>query len=230
MESELAAAVGRRALNVAAPGAFALSDPAHRQELVRAHSLCWIVSALDGRFQASPIPVLPRLDDGHLAGFHGHFARSNPQVELLRRCPDALLLVQGPHHYVSPSWMRDRTQAPTWNYIASQYEVRLRLIDDDRQIEAGVAELVEAMEAGRPARWSLAEMRDRYTGLARGIIGFEADIVREQTRCKLGQDERDDVYADILGGLTASGAHELVAWMRRYNPGRAGAAADLPGL
>jgi hypothetical protein len=39
---------------------------------------------------------------------------------------------------------------------------------------------------------------------------------------KLGQDERDDVYADIAAALTRDRQNELLDWMDRSNPNRAG--------
>jgi transcriptional regulator len=201
-------------------GKFALQAHQHRQDLLQDNPFCWIVSHVDDAFRASAIPVRPLVAQGVLYGFQGHFARSNPHVALLRRDARALLLVQGPHHYVSPSWLRDRTQAPTWNYAASQYQIELRLLEDPGRIEAILLDLIDAVEAGRASRWSLDEMRQRYAGLAARIIGFEADIVGQHTTCKLGQDERDDVYADIRAGLSAAGAHALVGWMQRYNGDR----------
>ena len=46
---------------------------------------------------------------------------------------------------------------------------------------------------------------------------FEADVVRVRPRFKLGQDERPEIYADIVGHL---GDPALVEWMNRANPGR----------
>jgi transcriptional regulator len=45
-------------------------------------------------------------------------------------------------------------------------------------------------------------------------------VIEQRARFKLGQDERDAVFADITDGLARSGADELLAWMRELNPGR----------
>lgn len=63
-------------------------------------------------------------------------------------------------------------------------------------------------------------MGARYETLRRLIVPFEAKVVEQRARFKLGQDERDSIYADITAGLERTGADELLAWMRELNPGR----------
>jgi transcriptional regulator len=63
-------------------------------------------------------------------------------------------------------------------------------------------------------------MGDRYRRIVSGIIGFHARIVSRSVRFKLGQDERDEVYAEMTAGLAREGREELLAWMARSNPGR----------
>jgi predicted FMN-binding regulatory protein PaiB len=53
--------------------------------------------------------------------------------------------------------------------------------------------------------------------VARGVVGFKATVDQAQARFKLGQDECDGSYADILAGLDGG---DLAAWMRRFNPDR----------
>ncbi|WAC48000.1 FMN-binding negative transcriptional regulator [Asticcacaulis sp. SL142] len=202
------------------PPKYAPRSDADILSLIEAHTFAWIVSAGSG-YGATPLPLRPRLDaEGKLVAFAGHFARSNPQVERLKAHSRALILFMGPHAYVSPSWMADRTQASTWNYMSAAFECDLTFIEDADGIEADLNDLIVAMEAGRPNGWSMAEMGERAHRLARGIIGFRADIVSQNAAFKLGQDERDDVFTDILNGLTEEGEHDLMQHMRVYNPGR----------
>ena len=52
------------------------------------------------------------------------------------------------------------------------------------------------------------------------IIPFEATVVEQRAKFKLGQDERDTVFAEITAALENAGSNELLAWMRELNPGR----------
>lgn len=185
--------------------------------LLREQPFGWLICGSGAAFRASAIPFRPRLGPaGTLVGLWGHLARSNPQVELLRRDPRAEILILGANGYISPSWMTDRTQAPTWNYASVQFLTSIAFMDDDAGLERVLRDLVGAMEAGRPKAWSIEDMGGRYARLAQRIVAFEASIVEIRPKFKLGQDERRDVFADIMKGLEATEAGELRTWMADF--------------
>jgi predicted FMN-binding regulatory protein PaiB len=203
---------------MADPSLFAPRDNADIEALIAAAPLAWVVSVTDGPPLATPLPLL--IADGWRGAaaprLIGHFARSNPQVERLRRHPHALLLFMGPNAYVSPSWMTDRTQAPTWNYACAQLQATIRFLDAPGDAEAAVTRLAAQMEQGRPAAWSPAEMAERLGLLARGVVAFEAEVSGTTAKFKLGQDERCDVFADIVAGLGQGDHADLVHWMQSF--------------
>lgn len=207
---------------MSSPSTFAARQPGDVADLARAYPLAWVVSAGADGLLATPLPLLVHTDaGGALAALEGHFARSNPQVAALQADPRALLLWMGPQGYVSPSWMADRTQAPTWNYASAQCQARITFHHDPAALHAHLQALVAAHEAGRPDAWQPDEMGARYATLAARIICFRAEPTGVHDRFKLGQDERADVYTDILRGLQLSGGGQaLCDWMRRFNPAR----------
>lgn len=203
---------------------FAPQSEAQVAQLVREHPLAWLVSHSEGEVRATALPLLPEGDDDTrpIGAFLGHFATSNPHSQLVRREPRALLLFAGVSGYISPSWMRDRTQAPTWNYASVQYLVDLQLLEAPKPRDEVLADAVAAHEAGRPQAWHAGEMGARYETLARRVLAFRAVVVARRAKFKLGQDERDDVYADISAAMAGDGATaELKQWMDRANKGRA---------
>ncbi|MDP1618670.1 FMN-binding negative transcriptional regulator [Phenylobacterium sp.] len=202
------------------PEKYAAQSEADIVALVTAHPLAWVVSAGQG-FSATPLPLRPRLDaEGRLTALAGHFARSNPQVARLRADPQALMLFMGPHGYVSPSWMADRTQAPTWNYACAAFAGDIVFEEGPEATRAVLDDLIEAMEDGRPAAWRTDDMGPRYEGLARGVVGFRAEIRARRVVFKLGQDERDDVFADIMAALQQQGPQDLARLMDVYAAAR----------
>jgi len=52
------------------------------------------------------------------------------------------------------------------------------------------------------------------------VVGFRADIRASRAVFKLGQDERDDIFADILEGLRSEGQSPLADLMARHGAGR----------
>jgi predicted FMN-binding regulatory protein PaiB len=190
--------------------------------LVSEHPFAWVVSGGE-RLRATPLPLRPLIGpSGAVTHLVGHFARSNPHVEALKQDPRALILLLGPHGYVSPSWFTDRAQAPTWNYASTQFLAEIAFVEDDADILHLLQDLVSAMEAGRPNAWRIDELGPRYKLLSRRIIGFRARVLEARPAFKLGQDERGDTFSEILAGLGEGSA--LGGWMAWL--GRATAASS----
>jgi transcriptional regulator len=200
---------------------YSAADESDVTRLIVDHPLAWIVSAGSGDVCATLVPLRPVTGaNNEVVALLGHLARSNPHVELLRRQPEATALFLGPHAYVSPSWMQDRTLAPTWNYVSAQYVVDVELLSQSAQLDEVITDLVDAMEKGRPGAWSAQEMGSRYEKLARGIVAFRAHPRSRRVKFKLGQDERPEVYPNIVSGLSAEGRDDILEWMANANAHR----------
>ncbi|CAN5124183.1 FMN-binding negative transcriptional regulator [soil metagenome] len=198
---------------------FEPRSPDELRRLVRDFPLAWVISLAENDFCSTLLPIRPCSGSGPLSCLIGHFARSNRHVDVLKHDPRAWLLFLGPNGYISPSWMSDRTQAPTWNYASAGFRVDIEFFDDAPSLEAHLRDLVQAMETG-PDRWHVEEMGERYARLAAKIIGFRAWVRDTRARFKLGQDERDETFPEIVKGLERRGEITLAEWMKRANPGR----------
>jgi len=197
-------------------------NPADVAELIERHPLASIISCNDGDFTVTPLPLRAQIGaDGAIRRLVGHFARSNPHVGVLRRNPRALVLFRGEHSYVSPSWVSDRTFAPTWNHTGVQLVVDFELKEDPQILGEVLRDMVDAMEAGRPNPWHVEETGARYAKITPHIVAFHAHVREMKAVFKLGQDERPQIYHDIMAGLSQqAGATPLVDWMKRYNTHR----------
>ncbi|MCD9030457.1 alpha/beta hydrolase fold domain-containing protein [Luteimonas sp. Y-2-2-4F] len=203
------------------PSPFQARSPRDVADLVAEQPFAWIVSGAAGALSATPLPVQLECDaDGAPLRLLGHFARSNPQWRTFADDPRATVLLIGPHGYVSPSWFADRSRAPTWNYAAAVFQVDIELRDTPEDADFLLRHLVDDLERDRPGPWRVEEMGPRYDTLRGGVVGFHAHVRATRATFKLGQDERDDVFDDILRGLWDTRHHELAAWMRRFDGGR----------
>ncbi len=196
---------------------FGARTAADTARLLEAAPLAWVVSGVGETFRATLLPIRAVTDEsGRVVQLMGHFARRNDQVKLLTEDPRAAILFRGPHGYISPSWMADRTQAPTWNYASAQFLVEIEFFDEPERVRAHLEDLVQAMEGGRANAWTVEETAHRYAALSRNVAGFDARIVETREKFKLGQDERPDVFADIMTGLERTGQRELHDWMTEF--------------
>ena len=196
---------------------FAPRSPDAVDQLVAAHPLALVISANGGMPLATPLPLLLERGSDGVMTLIGHFPRVHPHTEVLRREPRALAVFMGAHGYISPSWMADRTQAPTWNYETAQLEIDVEFDDSSAATDEALAQLVEHMEHGRPNAWSIADMGARYARLSAAVVAFRARVTTTHLKFKLGQDERSDVRADILAGLADTGEGPLLEAMIREN-------------
>lgn len=198
------------------PGPYERFDDSDAADLIRDYPLAWVQAASGANGPGALLPLLAERDErGAVAALVGHMARRNPLFKALSQEPRAAILFQGPHGYISPSWVRDRSWAPTWAY--AHLRVAADIHFDPEATDGALAALVEAMEDGRPDRWRIAEMGPRYPRLKQAIIAFRAEVLEIRGCFKLGQDERPEILADVLSHLPDPA---LAAWIRRFNRDR----------
>lgn len=188
---------------------FVPREKADVAALVEAYPLCWVVSAGLDEQGATPLPLLvERNADGGIAALFGHFALSNPQVDLLRQTPRAMILAMGPNGYIAPRLVSNPTWGPTWNYAVARFDVEVAFVPDEN--DAALRRLVAFVERDAAEPWTVKRMGPRYADLSRYIIAFRATVLAEHPRFKLGQDENQATRAEIVDGL---GDRRLADWM-----------------
>ncbi|UXI68981.1 FMN-binding negative transcriptional regulator [Tahibacter amnicola] len=183
--------------------------------LIRTWPLALLVSTGDAGYAATPLPLLLEHDAQGNAFLLGHFARSNPQLDALARSPRAIAIFLGPHGYLSPSWLRDRSQAPTWNFATVQMQVEVATDPSPAAALDAVRRLTDQVERGRTEAWSPDELGERLHRLLPAIIAFRARVLHTAATFKLGQNERADVLADFLAALDGDPLQAPLARMMR---------------
>ncbi|MGQ7830974.1 FMN-binding negative transcriptional regulator [Altererythrobacter sp. Z27] len=143
-----------------------------------------------------------------------HLARGNAITRHLDGS-NALVVVNGPDAYVSPRWYADRATVPTWDYVALELEGRVRRMDDDG-LEAFLYSVIERFE-GRLGgeQWSADETPENiWSGLFRGIVGFEMEILAWRPTLKMSQKKSPEERERIAAGLAENGSPALAHLMR----------------
>jgi transcriptional regulator len=184
--------------------AHAETDEAVVRDLIDANPWATLISrgAAD-TLVASHYPVLLDPDADGLAVVT-HVGRPDERVHGLGD-GEILLIVAGPHGYISPSWYTpEATRAPTWNFsVAHCYGVPQILSAEDNV--ATLARLVAHFErhVDRPV-WLEPEVAAR---LAPGTVGIRLPISRFVCKVKMSQDKDPQSQRQVLQALRAPGPY-----------------------
>jgi transcriptional regulator len=129
-----------------------------------------------------------------------------------------LVIVQGAHGYVSPSWYADpRDMVPTWNHVTAHLYGVPELLTEDENL-AVLEKLVDHFEAGMPGARSLRIDPPTARRIAKGTVGLRIPVTRIDARKKLSQNRTDtdrDAIIDHLSGDGRYSHHGLAAEMVR---------------
>ncbi len=187
------------------PADFRVTDRAILHGLMDRFSFAILVTTHDGVPIATHLPFLVYPDDSEHGTLIGHMARANHQWRDFAPGDEALVIFQGPHAYLSPSWYQAHPSVPTWNYaVVHAYGVP-RAIDDEARIRDILRALVDKHEAGFDQPWPM-DLPDEYLQkMARGIVAFEVPISRLEGKFKLSQNRSARDRVGVIAALAGSG-------------------------
>ena len=181
------------------PLAFAETDLTGLDRLIERDAFVTLVTVADGPPFVSHLPVLYARDGDRIV-IEGHWARPNPQA---RHAGPAMVIVHGPHAYLSPGWYADKEEAarvPTWNYAVAHLQGTLESTEDTDQLASIVDRLSQANEARVGNDWRFEHDRDDHVRQLRGIIGFRFTVDRVELKFKLSQNHP---VANVEGAAAA---------------------------
>jgi transcriptional regulator len=166
---------------------------------------------------ASQVPFLVERRDGKLV-LLGHLARPNPQCADLESGDEALVIFQGPHAYISPSWYSAGPAVPTWNYASVHAYGAARVIRDRDWLSDLLRRLSERHEAREAVPWRMQDLPDAFlSGMLGGIVGFEIAVTRLDGKFKLSQNRPAVDRPSIVAALEArddADSHGVARLMR----------------
>ena len=196
-----------------------VDDRAIVRRLIRENPWSILVSAHNDRLVASHYPVL--LDEGgdELAVFT-HVGRPDEKVHGFAE-REIMLIVQGVHGYISPSWYAPgATRAPTWNFAVAHCYGVPQILDEDTNLRT-LARLVEHFE--RHVEEPMMLDPEWAVPVARGTVGIRLPISRFQCKVKMSQDKDRETQRHVIDALRAPGSYHnprLAEEMQRVLGGR----------
>jgi transcriptional regulator len=192
---------------------YLMTDPREVERLIRNHPWATFVSATSKGLVASHYPVL--LDEtAPTLTVLSHVGRPDDELHELGR-HEMLVIVQGPHDYVSPSWYAPGDLVPTWNHVTAHLYGTPELLDEEENY-AVLSRLTDHFEQHRPGGRSLREDEAGTRRIAKGTVGLRLRVDRFDARAKLSQNKPAAVRDTITRQL-AEGNPALAAEMRRHD-------------
>ncbi len=180
------------------------------KRLIRENPWAGYVSNTANGLVASHYPTLLEEDaDGIVIA--SHFGRPDEELHELGE-HDMLVIVQGPHGYISPGWYAEGDIVPTWNHVTAHLYGTPEILSDEENYQV-LRRLVDRFERRMPTPHTLDEDPDRMRRVALGTVGLRMRVTRFDARLKLSQNKAPEVRETIIAALRGDGpyAHPALA-------------------
>ncbi|MDQ0779564.1 transcriptional regulator [Streptomyces aurantiacus] len=192
---------------------FRVDDPGWMRDLARDHPWATLISHTAHRgLVVSHLPVL--VDDsrqdtgdagstGHTGGtvpaLLGHLARTDAENHELGS-HEVVVVLQGPHGYISPVWYEETPHVPTWNFTVLHVHGRPEILGPADTYDV-LSATVDHFEDRFPEPWRLARVAAHAHRLAPAVTGFRLPATKVTAKAKLSQDEREEVVLRLARAL-----------------------------
>ncbi|KQQ50485.1 FMN-binding negative transcriptional regulator [Plantibacter sp. Leaf314] len=190
---------------------YLMTDVDEVKRLIRNHPWATFVSPASTGLVASHYPAILEEDVDDLS-IVSHFGRPDEASHELG-AHEILVIIQGPHDYVSPSWYPEGQLIPTWNHVTAHLYGTPEVLSEDENYEM-LSKLTDHFEDSRPDGRHLSEDEAGTRRAAKGTVGLRMRVTRFDARAKLSQNKAPEVVDDITEHL-AERNPELAEEMRR---------------
>ncbi|MGW4032983.1 FMN-binding negative transcriptional regulator [Streptomyces sp. NPDC004838] len=189
---------------------FRVDDPGWIRDLTRAHPWATLISnTARGGPVVSHLPVLvdrtppegPEAANTALT-LLGHLARTDAEEHELGS-HDVVVVLQGPHGYVSPVWYGETEKTPhvpTWNFTVLHVQGRPEILTP-ADTYGVLSATVDHFEARSREPWRLSRVEEYAQRIAVGVTGFRLPATRVTAKAKLSQDEPEEVVNRLVKAL-----------------------------
>jgi len=180
------------------PRLYREEDRATILDFLRQNEFAVLVTNEGGRPVASHL-LMEVQEAGDKLVINGHMSKANPQWRTFAANTVALVIFQGPHTYISPTWY-NHVNVPTWNYQAVHVYGMVRIIDDPAESYRLLKNLIDRHET--ESHYSLETLPQEFVEKElRGIVAFQIEATEIEANYKLSQNRNDEDYHNIVSKL-----------------------------
>ncbi|MGH1548566.1 FMN-binding negative transcriptional regulator [Leifsonia poae] len=193
---------------------FTLTDPAELKRLVRENPWATFVSNTANGLVASHYPVILDETREELT-LLSHVGRPDEQLHELGQ-HELLVIVQGPHGYISSGWYDEKPAVPTWNFIAAHFSGVPELLSDEENLDV-LARPVDHFEDELPSpRRMRGTLEDAAYAerIVSGTVGLRLTPTRVVAKQKMSQNRPDHIVDAIMTELDGDGPYASAGLLR----------------
>jgi len=197
---------------------YVITDENEIRRLIRENPWATIVSNTATGLVASHYPVVLE-EDADGISIVSHVGRPDEQLHELGQ-HEMLVIIQGPHGYISPSWYSNDELIPTWNHVTAHLYGTPELLTEAENFDV-LDDLVDHFEKRMPNPVTITLNEEASRRIAKGTVGMRLRVTRFDARLKLSQNKRPEVFERIVEALEGDGPYnsaELAREMKRVAP------------
>lgn len=200
------------------PRFFRQEDRQTILEFLRRNDFATLV-AYDGEKPVASHLLFEIVENGETLFVNGHMSRANPIWRLFERNAEVLVIFQGPHTYISPTWY-NHVNVPTWNYQSVHVYGKPRAISDQGESYGILKRLVDRYETRGPYKMETLP-QDFVEKEMRGVAAFQIEVTTIEASYKLSQNRDDESYRNIVAHLEQREddmSHQIADAMKKQRP------------
>jgi transcriptional regulator len=182
---------------------FAMTDVTELRRVIDENPWMTLVSDTDDGLVASHYAILLDEDRDDLT-IVGHVGKPDDAIHGLGE-RELLVVVQGPHGYISPGWYPPGPNVPTWNFVSVHLAGVPEILTPEENLVV-LERLVARFESSMPGprlMWEPPNDAEFIHRLERGTVGFRLTPTRVVAKRKLSQNRPDEVVDTIIAELDA---------------------------
>ena len=215
------------------PKAFEIEDIKTIHQFMRDYDFAILVTQRNGVPFATHLPTVLDETRGSFGTIEAHVARANPQWRDFDEAnvtgsdnQEVLLIFQGPHSYISPSWYVDHaaSSVPTWNYEIVHAYGKLHLIKDVKRVRGLLQRLIHRNESRFEHPWHMPFSDEELQKRMSGFVCFEIELTRLEGKGKLSQNRTENDQRHVITALEENaellgeGAVGVADLMKQHTP------------
>lgn len=195
---------------------YLMTDPLDVKRVILGNAWATFVTNTSKGLVASHYPVI--LDETSADDeirIISHFGRPDDELHELGQ-HEVLVIIQGPHDYVSSSFYEQDDFVPTWNHVTAHLYGVPEVLSDEENFEM-LSKLTDHFEQHFEGGRSLSEDEEKARQIAKGTVGLRMRVTRFDARAKLSQNKAD-VVKDRIEAHYVEKNPRLADEMRRVRP------------